>query len=164
MASNELQHLNYAGLCLIAPGVVATGLAVVAMPIVVTIVAREQQTFWAALQAGAAMIPAVIIACFVLWMLALPGVYALGYPLLRLLHHFGIRSYLLHGLVGAVTGAPYLPFAMSFLSGVWGGWRWGDGLEFTVSIGLFFGFLVGLSARWAMNWRRLHERNAPNFS
>lgn len=159
----DLLKQNYAGICLVAPAVVAAGLVCLILPFLVIGTGVNQGSVLAAFQAGADMSLSVVTAGIVLWIVSLPGVYLFGYPLLRLLHRFGIRSILMHGLVGATAGAPYLPLGIVVLSGFQGGLTWGNGLETTMLVGLLPGFLVGLAARWAMTWEWLRKRGQPDF-
>lgn len=155
MKTDEPQKQNFAGACLMAPAVVVTGLVILIAPFVAIQEGANKVSGLAAFQAGGEMVLYTIAAGFCLWMVSLPGLYLFGYPLLRLLHRFRIRSYLVHGMAGAVAGAPYLLLGIAFLSGS-SGWL-GLG-EYIMLIGLLPGFLVGLAARWAMSWRWLKAR------
>lgn len=144
------EDINLTGICAIAPFVsvfAGTVLFVVGVSVDTAFSAsgggfsRIVETLGSA-AAGFVVVPMIG------WLIALPGAFLLGYPVLRLFRRYGIRSYILHGLAGAICGSHYLA-ALS------AGVGWLQDVSGFFVFGGVAGALTGVTARWAMTWQWL---------
>lgn len=98
-------------------------------------------------------LPGLFVVPIIGGIIALPGMFVFGYPVLKFFRQRGFHSIILHAMSGALFGGFYLA-ALSKVVGFTQ--SWGE-IFAAFMAGAVFGLLTGLSARWAMTWRWLRH-------
>lgn len=148
-------EINLVGVCAIAPivGVFAATILFVAAASLNLGAAPAISGPAAMLDGFRVSLPALFVVPVLGWIVALPGMFALGYPVLRFFQRLRLRSIVLHAMSGALLGGFYLAALSTVIEFAD---DWSD-IYTAFCAGCIFGLLTGLSARWAMTWAWLRN-------